>query len=148
MLEFYSSLSTAIAQNWETILMCLPFLFSTKINRNSKTNWVDEKPERLLKAMGGSRIAECGWFQPRLSWWVLFIFFFFLPERKLVTEDDETNWEMVQQTSHVDYNAWPKWERTAVIIFRTTNMKGKEPHPPRDISMMNLAIARVSYNSC
>lgn len=75
--EFYSSLSTVIAKNWETILKCLLFLFSNKINRNSKTNWVDEKLENLLKTMGGSKIPECHWFQPRIS-------FPFFAERNLV----------------------------------------------------------------
>lgn len=140
--EFYSSLSTVIAKNWETILKCLLFLFSNKINRNSKTNWVDEKLENLLKTMGGSRIPECHWFQPRIS-------FPFFAERNLVKR---VQWNNKLGDGATDLpcgsQCTAQVESNSSYHIQNNHIKGKMLHPPSDIlPMMNLITCKTSCHS-
>lgn len=51
------------------------------------------------------------------------------------SEYNETNWEMVQQTSHVDHSAQPKNENNSYHI-QNNHMKDKMLHPASDILPM------------
>lgn len=89
------------------------------------------------------KIPECSWFQSRI------LFLFCEKESHNNADYNETNQEIVQQTSHVDIDVWPKWKMTMVTILWTTNMKGKDLHAPGDILfMISLATSKMCNYPC